>query len=118
MGKLRGPTGFCPPAVTRFILSLLSTNDNSRNGYADDYYKAALVEALGETSTSFLTTCRFTEVCESSRAALVEIVKMLNLEVTKPSYRLCVTVACLKAIRRFVGICLPAVGNYGLGLWT
>lgn len=48
---LRTSHGICPPEVMRFLFDLFKYNENSRNHYTDAYYRAALVEALGETLT-------------------------------------------------------------------
>ena len=50
----------CPPEVIRFLLDLFKYNDNSKNTFSDNYYRAAMVEALGETVTpvvSVLQVC-------------------------------------------------------------
>ncbi|KAH8361580.1 hypothetical protein KR084_008772, partial [Drosophila pseudotakahashii] len=51
MAGLRTSHGICPPEVMRFLFDLFKYNENSRNHYTDAYYRAALVEALGETLT-------------------------------------------------------------------
>lgn len=35
----------------RFLLDLFKYNDNTRNHYSDNYYRAALIDALGESIT-------------------------------------------------------------------
>lgn len=52
---LRTAHGICPAEVFRFILDLFKYNDNSRNHYSDNYYRAALIEALGETITPVIS---------------------------------------------------------------
>lgn len=49
MSGLRNAHKICPPEVVRFLLDLFKYNDNSKNRYADNYYRATLVEALGKT---------------------------------------------------------------------
>ena len=51
MGGLRNAHGICPPEVLGFLLDLFKYNDNSRNTLSDSYYRARLVDALGETVT-------------------------------------------------------------------
>lgn len=51
MAGLRTAHGICPPEVIRFLLDLFKYNDNSRNHYSDNYYRAALVDALGNSIT-------------------------------------------------------------------
>ena len=43
MSKLRNSHGICPPEVLTFLLDLFKYNDNSKNTFADNYYRAALV---------------------------------------------------------------------------
>lgn len=37
--------------MLKFLLDLFKYNDNSKNSFSDNYYRAAMVEALGETVT-------------------------------------------------------------------
>lgn len=48
---LRTSQRICPPEVIRFLLDLFKYNDNSRNHYSDNYYRANLIDALGYTIT-------------------------------------------------------------------
>ena len=60
MAALRNSHNICPPEVIRFLLDLFKYNDNSKNTFSDNYYRAAMVEALGETVTpvvSVLQVC-------------------------------------------------------------
>ena len=43
MAKLRNSHGICPPEVLKFLLDLFKYNDNSKNNFSDNYYRAALV---------------------------------------------------------------------------
>lgn len=59
MAGLRNAHVICPSEVIRFMLDLFRFNDNSKNRFSDNYYRAALVEALGATVTptvAMLTT--------------------------------------------------------------
>ena len=55
MAGLRNTHGICPPDVIRFLLDLFKYNDNSKNRFSDNYYRAALVEALGATVTPVIS---------------------------------------------------------------
>lgn len=52
---LRNIHGICPPEVVRFLLDLFKYNDNSKNHFSDNYYKAALVDALAATITPVIS---------------------------------------------------------------
>lgn len=52
---LRTSHGICPSEVFRFLLDLFKYNDNSRNHYSDNYYRAALVDALGQSITPVIS---------------------------------------------------------------
>lgn len=105
MGGLRNAHGICPPEVIRFLLELFKYNDNSKNRYSDNYYRAALVEALGQTVTPVVSVMQqgapitSENLSADSKLLLEEITRMLNLEKSLPCYKNTVTVACLKAIR-------------------
>ncbi len=43
MAKLRNSHGVCPPEVLKFLLDLFKYNDNSKNNFSDNYYRAAMV---------------------------------------------------------------------------
>lgn len=55
MAGLRNVHGICPTDVIRFIVDLFKYNDNSRNHYSDNYYRAALVDALGNAITPVIS---------------------------------------------------------------
>ncbi len=46
MAKLRNSHGVCPPEVLRFLLDLFKYNDNTKNNFSDNYYRAALVRVI------------------------------------------------------------------------
>ncbi|KAH8305210.1 hypothetical protein KR018_003027, partial [Drosophila ironensis] len=106
MAGLRTSHGICPPEVMRFIFDLFTYNENSRNHYTDAYYKAALVEALGETLTPVVSVAihgtQITTDSLSTDAKLVldEVTRLLNMEKHLPSYKYMVSVSCLKVIRK------------------
>lgn len=51
MASLRNNHGICPSEVHKFLIDLFKFNDNSRNRFSDNYYRAALVASLGNTVT-------------------------------------------------------------------
>lgn len=55
MAGLRNAHGLCPPEVIRFLLDLFKYNDNSKNRFSDNYYRAALIDALSATVTPVIT---------------------------------------------------------------
>ena len=79
--------------VLNFLLDLFKYNDNSKNTFADNYYRAALVEALGETVTPVVSMVRNDGVITSESLAddtkkvLEEVTRYLNLEKLLPCYR-------------------------------
>uniref|UniRef100_A0A1I8GY21 G_PROTEIN_RECEP_F1_2 domain-containing protein n=1 Tax=Macrostomum lignano TaxID=282301 RepID=A0A1I8GY21_9PLAT len=84
----------CP----KFILNLLRFNDNSKNIYADDYYRAALIESLFRTP---LLLREFPgQAAEAYCCAAEEVTRHMNLEKLMPSYRMVVTVKCLRVFRK------------------
>lgn len=129
MAGLRNAHGICPPEVLAFLMDLFKYNDNSKNRYSDNYYRAALIEALGATVTPVISVQqgyeRLNFICigqqsdevinflmyhyrtaitaESlsidTKAILEEVTRNLNLEKLLPCYKYTVSVACLKVIR-------------------
>lgn len=55
MAGLRNAHGICPPEVLVFLMDLFKYNDNSKNRYSDNYYRAVLIEALGATVTPVIS---------------------------------------------------------------
>ncbi|BES95185.1 Transcription initiation factor TFIID [Nesidiocoris tenuis] len=106
MAGLRNAHGICPPEVIKFLLDLFKYNDNSKNKYSDNYYRAALIEALGETVTPVVSVVQQgaeitgESLSSDTKLVLEEITRNLNLEKLLPCYKLVVTVSCLKVIRK------------------
>lgn len=106
MAGLRNAHGICPPEVIRFLLDLFKYNDNSKNRYSDNYYRAVLVEALGCTVTPVVSVVQqgapitSESLSADTKLVLEEVTRMLNLEKSLPSYKYTITCACLKAIRK------------------
>ena len=104
MAGLRNAHGICPPEVLAFLMDLFKYNDNSKNRYSDNYYRAALIEALGATVTPVISVQQGTAITAESlsvdtKAILEEVTRNLNLEKLLPCYKHTVSVACLKVIR-------------------
>ncbi|EDW30911.1 GL11884 [Drosophila persimilis] len=119
MAGLRTSHGICPPEVMRFLFDLFKYNENSRNHYTDAYYRAALVEALGETLTPVVSVSmhgtQITTDSLSTDAKLVldEMTRLLNMEKSLPSYKYVVSVSCLKVIRKLQKFGhLPSLPNF------
>ncbi|XP_013190078.1 transcription initiation factor TFIID subunit 2 [Amyelois transitella] len=106
MAGLRNIHGICPPEVVRFLLDLFKYNDNSKNHFSDNYYKAALVDALAATITPVISVLQpgapitADSLSADTKLVLEEITRVLNLEKVLPCYKNTVTVSCLRAIRR------------------
>lgn len=106
MAGLRNTHGICPPEVIRFLLDLFKYNDNSKNRHSDNYYRAALVEALGNTVTPVVsvvshgTPITAENLSADTKLILEEITRLLNLEKALACYKYTVSVACLHAIRK------------------
>lgn len=106
MAGLRNIHGICPPEVVKFLLDLFKYNDNSKNHFSDNYYRAALVDALAATITPVISVLQpgapitADSLSADSRLVLEEITRVLNLEKVLPCYKNTVTVSCLRAIRR------------------
>ncbi|KAH0952770.1 hypothetical protein HN011_011355 [Eciton burchellii] len=104
MAGLRNALGICPSDVLDFLMDLFKYNDNSKNRYSDNYYRAALIEALGATVTPFVAVQQGTAITAESlstetKAILEEVTRNLNLEKLLPCYKYTVSIACLKVIR-------------------
>ncbi|XP_062579980.1 transcription initiation factor TFIID subunit 2-like [Saccostrea cucullata] len=106
MAMLRNIHTICPPEVFKFIMELFKYNDNSRNKFSDNYYRAALVEAVAKTVTPAITLMTTPgqgptadNLSMETKQILEEITRYLNLEKLLPCYRHTVTVSCLSAIR-------------------
>jgi transcription initiation factor TFIID subunit 2 len=106
MAGLRTNHGICPPEVIRFLLDLFKYNDNTKNHYSDNYYRAALVEALNASITPVIsvvhkgTAITAENLSADTKLVLEEVTRILNLEKHLPSYKYSVSVACLKVIRK------------------
>ncbi|XP_015121942.1 transcription initiation factor TFIID subunit 2 [Diachasma alloeum] len=104
MAGLRNAHGICQPEVLAFLMDLFKYNDNSKNRYSDNYYRAALIEALGATVTPVISVQHGPSITADSlsidtKAILEEVTRHLNLEKLLPCYKYTVSVACLKVIR-------------------
>lgn len=102
------PHRICPPEVLKFLLDLFKYNDNSKNNYSDNYYRASLIEALAETVTPVVVslfddsmqTTTLDQLPSETKLVAEEITRCLNLEKILPCYKYVITTACLKAIQQ------------------
>lgn len=108
IGGLRSNHGTCPQEVIKFLLDLFKYNDNSKNKFSDNYYRASLIEALGETVTpaAIMTRSVYHQssladaLSSETKLILEEITRYFNLDKLMPCYKHTVTISCLKTIRR------------------
>ncbi|XP_015908116.2 transcription initiation factor TFIID subunit 2 [Parasteatoda tepidariorum] len=107
MSGLRTVQCICPPEVLKFLLDLFKYNENSKNKFSDNYYRAALVDALAETVTPVISVLPHTglsvtadSLSSDTKLILEEITRCLNMEKLLSCYKFTVTVSCLKAIRK------------------
>ncbi|XP_077993072.1 transcription initiation factor TFIID subunit 2-like [Glandiceps talaboti] len=100
MCKIRNAILVCPKEVVSFVSDLLKYNDNRKNKFSDNYYRAALIEALANTVTPSISLDKNAEnLSPETKLILEEITRFLNLEKLLPCYGHIVTVSCLRAIR-------------------
>ncbi|ODM99054.1 Transcription initiation factor TFIID subunit 2 [Orchesella cincta] len=106
MASLRNVHGICPVEVHKFLIDLFKYNDNSRNRFSDNYYRAALVASLGNTVTPVVSLLQpgsditAESLSSDTRTIMEEISRCLNLEKMLQCYKYTVTVECLKALRK------------------
>ncbi|ENN80134.1 hypothetical protein YQE_03442, partial [Dendroctonus ponderosae] len=107
MSGLRNAHGICPKDVMRFLLELFKYNDNSKNRFSDNYYRAALVQALGNAITPVVSmavqqgsSITADNLSADTKSILEEITRVLNLEKALPCYKYTVSVECLRVIRK------------------
>uniref|UniRef100_A0A4W3IXD8 Transcription initiation factor TFIID subunit 2 n=1 Tax=Callorhinchus milii TaxID=7868 RepID=A0A4W3IXD8_CALMI len=103
MALLRDVHNQCPKEVLAFILDLIKYNDNRKNKFSDNYYRAELIDALANSVTPAISINNEIRTLDNLnpdiRLILEEITRFLNMEKLLPSYRNTITVSCLKAIR-------------------
>ncbi|CAL1530604.1 unnamed protein product [Lymnaea stagnalis] len=107
MARLRDIHNLCLNEITKFLLDLFKYNDNSRNKWSDNYYRAALVEALSASITPAVTNVSLitgqvvtaATLSENMKLVVEEVVRCLNIEKLMPCYKYNVTVSCLYTIR-------------------
>jgi transcription initiation factor TFIID subunit 2 len=106
MAGLRTTHGICPPEIMRFLLDLFKYNDNTKNHYSDVYYRASLVDALGDSITPVIAVMQqgskitSDNLTADAKLVLEEVTRILNLEKHLPSYKYLVSVSCLKVLRK------------------
>ncbi|XP_070555415.1 transcription initiation factor TFIID subunit 2-like [Ptychodera flava] len=100
MSKIRNAILVCPKEVVHFVSDLIKYNDNRKNKFSDNYYRASLIEALANTVTPSTSLDKTVDSLSSENKLIIEeITRFLNLEKLLPCYRYVITVGCLKAIR-------------------
>uniref|UniRef100_A0A8K9WW65 Transcription initiation factor TFIID subunit 2 n=1 Tax=Oncorhynchus mykiss TaxID=8022 RepID=A0A8K9WW65_ONCMY len=103
MAQLRDIQNLCPKDVLNFILDLIKYNDNRKNKFSDNYYRAELIDALTNSLTPAISISNEVRTVDNLngdvRLILEEITRSLNMEKLLPSYRNTITVSCLRAIR-------------------
>lgn len=106
MAGLRTVHQICPEEVVKFLLGLFKYNDNTKNHYSDNYYRASLVDSLGHSITPVISvvqqgnTITAENLSADAKDVLEEVTRLLNLEKHLPSYKYSVSVACLKVLRK------------------
>lgn len=88
MAGLRNTHGICPPEVIRFLLDLFKYNDNSKNRYSDNYYRASLVEALGATVTPVISV-----VQQGYVVIILYIASLSETQVVYPCRNICIAIS-------------------------
>ncbi|XP_048220089.1 LOW QUALITY PROTEIN: transcription initiation factor TFIID subunit 2-like [Perognathus longimembris pacificus] len=101
MALLRDVHNLCPKEVFTFLLDLIKYNDNRKNQFSDNYYRAELIAALANSVTPAVGFPLSTgqNLNPDVQLILEEITRCLNMEKLLPSYRYTITVSCLRAIR-------------------
>uniref|UniRef100_A0A672LV18 Transcription initiation factor TFIID subunit 2 n=1 Tax=Sinocyclocheilus grahami TaxID=75366 RepID=A0A672LV18_SINGR len=103
MALLRDVQNLCPKEVLNFMLDLIKYNDNRKNKFSDNYYRAELIDALTNSLTPAISINNEVRTVDNLntdvRLILEEITRFLNMEKLLPSYRNTITVSCLRAIR-------------------
>uniref|UniRef100_A0A8C2UU57 Transcription initiation factor TFIID subunit 2 n=1 Tax=Chinchilla lanigera TaxID=34839 RepID=A0A8C2UU57_CHILA len=103
MALLRDAHNLCPKEVLTFILGLIKYNDNRKNKFSDNYYRAEMIDALANCVTPAISVNNEVRTLENLnsdvRLIVEEITRFLNLEKLLPSYRHTITVSCLRAVR-------------------
>ncbi|KAK1332006.1 hypothetical protein QTO34_007683 [Cnephaeus nilssonii] len=103
MALLRDVHNLCPKEVLTFILDLIKYNDNRKNKFSDNYYRAEMIDALANSVTPAVSVNNEVRTLDNLnpdvRLILEEITRFLNMEKLLPSYRHTITVSCLRAIR-------------------
>jgi transcription initiation factor TFIID subunit 2 len=122
MAMVRNDSGDCPREIRKFLLTQLQLNDNIRNEYSDNYYVAALIEAIGGSflPTSFAGTPSNPALADDNapqpktislqerrndplfQEALSEMQRHLFLETQIPSYHNTIAQACLGTLLKWM----------------
>ncbi|GAV02603.1 hypothetical protein RvY_13145 [Ramazzottius varieornatus] len=108
MARLRNSKGECPTEIITLLLDMWKYNENRKNFYSDSYYRAALIEAVGETFTESAGTLsmsddpkiQFEQLSNLTKLSMENVFRALNHEKKLPSHQYVITIACLNVFRK------------------
>lgn len=108
MALQRNKDRVCPPEVVNFIFELIHFNENSKNRFSDAFYRASLIDALGNSLTNIGLTSTTASVDlllshaldNNTKRILDEILLQLNFDKIISSYGFCVTCSCLRVLHK------------------
>ncbi|VDK17278.1 unnamed protein product [Anisakis simplex] len=101
LARLRTPSNASLSEIHRFIIGLIKYNDNSTNRYADDHYRASLINALAATivPADNLDDNMTPDTLNSDmREKLGEFTHALDMDTLKPTFGHVVGISALQAI--------------------
>ncbi|XP_038057385.1 transcription initiation factor TFIID subunit 2-like [Patiria miniata] len=101
LATIRNAHSLCPKESLDFLVDLIKYNDNTKNKFSDNYYRASLITALTHTITPAvaMVSTSVENLTPETRIVLEEVTRCLNLEKLLPCYHHRVTISCLQAIR-------------------
>lgn len=108
MALQRNKDRVCPQEVINFLFDLIHYNENSKNRFSDAFYRASLIDALGNTLTNIGLTSTTTNVDPffnhtldpNTKRIFDEILLQLNFDKIISSYGFCVTSSCLQVLHK------------------
>lgn len=108
MALQRNKDRVCPQEVINFLFELIHYNENSKNRFSDAFYRASLIDALGNTLTNIGLTSTTTNVDlffnqtfdANTKRIFDEILLQLNFDKIISSYSFCVTLSCLRVLHK------------------
>ncbi|XP_033645134.1 transcription initiation factor TFIID subunit 2-like isoform X1 [Asterias rubens] len=101
LATIRNGHSLCPRESLDFLVDLIKYNDNTKNKFSDNYYRASLITALTRTITPAvaMVSTSVENLTPETKMVLEEVTRCLNLEKLLPCYHHRVTISCLQAIR-------------------